>query len=162
MCHGCPERSWREAPGEALGFWSARGRLREKTDIERDAADLVVRDLGAVKAECRDTGGGEQIRDFDVVFDDGHEEPLEITLDAQDAVIQSWDRLDRENELDADLKRHWSASPGFYDGDGRGKVVDVRQVRAVLIPFLQELRHEHEPPRRARHHVPGRGGSRHE
>lgn len=121
------------------------GRLREKSEIERDAADLVVRALGAVKAECRDKGG-ERIRDFDIVFEDGHEEPLEITLDAENAVIQSWDRLDQTNELKADLKRRWSTAPGFYDGQGRGKVVAVREVRAVLIPFLQELerRGKHE------------------
>jgi hypothetical protein len=108
-------------------------------EIEHDAAELVVEALGALRAEPRDTRGGEQMRDFDIVFDDGHEEPLEITLDAQGAVVQTWERLDRANELEADLERYWSLSPKFYDKDGRGFVLDVNAVRAVLIPFLQEL-----------------------
>ncbi|HLE99175.1 MAG TPA: hypothetical protein VI540_04705 [Gaiellaceae bacterium] len=115
------------------------GRVRDKKEIEHDAAELVVSALGAVSAEPRDTGSGEQIRDFDIVFEDGHEEPLEVTLDAQDAVVQTWERLDRVNELEADLSRCWSTSPGLYDRDGRGVVVDVREVRAALIPFLQGL-----------------------
>ena len=107
-------------------------------EIERDAAELVVGALGALRAEPRDSGG-EQMRDFDIVFEDGHEEPLEITLDAQREVVQTWERLDRANELEADLERYWMISPKFYDKEGRGFVLDVKAVRAVLVPFLQEL-----------------------
>lgn len=108
-------------------------------EIEHAAAELVVSALGALRAERRDTGGGEQVRDFDIIFEDGHAEPLEITLDAQDTVVQTWDRLDRANELEADLSRYWMTSPSLYDRDGRGSLVDVRELRAVLIPFLQSL-----------------------
>jgi hypothetical protein len=103
------------------------GRIRDKKGIEHDAAALVVEALGAVRAESRDTGGAEQTRDFDIVFEDGHAEPFEITLDAQDAVVRTWDRLDRANQLEADLSRHWSISPGLYDGDGVASVVDVER-----------------------------------
>jgi hypothetical protein len=115
------------------------GRVRDKREIEHDAAELVVAALGALRADPRDTGGGEQIRDFDIVFEDDHEEPLEITLDAQKAVVQTWERLDRANELEADLERYWSISPKFYDKEGRGFVLDVKAVRAILVGFLQEL-----------------------
>jgi hypothetical protein len=114
------------------------GRIRDKAEIEWNAAAVVVAALGADRAEQRDMGG-EQLRDFDIVFSDGHAEPLEVTLDAQEAVMQTWDRLDRANELDADLSRLWLISPDFYDKDGRASVLDVRAVRDTLIPALQKL-----------------------
>lgn len=115
------------------------GRLRGNGEIEDRIAETVVRALGASRADRRDRGGGEQIRDFDIVFDDGHTEPLEITLDADKAVVQTWDRLDRANELPADLECLWMTSPSIYDRDGNASVVDVRSLREVLIPFLQGL-----------------------
>lgn len=64
------------------------GRLRDKVEIEDTMADLVVRALDAREVEPLDRGrSGVRIRDFDIVFNDGRREPLEITLDAEEAVV---------------------------------------------------------------------------
>lgn len=115
------------------------GRLRENREIEDGVAETVVRALGASHAHRLDDGGGEQLRDFDLVFDDGHTEPLEVTLDVEEAVVHTSDRLDRANELQADLNRYWMMSPSIYDREGNASVVDVRALREVLVPFLQGL-----------------------
>jgi len=51
-------------------------RLRPEED---KAAGIVVTTLGADRFERRDDGRVQNVRDFDVVFTDGHSEPLEVT-----------------------------------------------------------------------------------
>jgi hypothetical protein len=57
------------------GTMTARHR-EEQRAVEDGAAAAAAFVLGA-KAQRRDNGRGEGMRDFDLVFDGGHPEPLE-------------------------------------------------------------------------------------
>jgi hypothetical protein len=64
--------------------------------------------MGARDAVRRDLNIGKQIRDFDLVFADGHCEPLEVTIHAHGAILQTRDRLDRlTGGLRANVRRVW-------------------------------------------------------
>jgi hypothetical protein len=67
--------------------------INNMREIEQQAADLVVAELGALRWEPRDMRDGIQMGDFDVVFEDGHEEPLEITISADPNVVNTMDRM---------------------------------------------------------------------
>jgi hypothetical protein len=57
--------------------------LVEKDELEERAATMVVEQLGAVRFTKRDLPGGpSNTRDFDIVFADGYEEPLEVTTNS--------------------------------------------------------------------------------
>jgi hypothetical protein len=79
-----------------------------KRDIELRAAAAVAFALGA-RAQERDPGGGAtSIRDFDLVFTDRSDEPLEVTTYADQAVLQTWSRLERLDREAPSLKRTWA------------------------------------------------------
>ena len=82
-------------------------------ELENEAADRVVQVPGASRWERRDQGGV-QMRDDDVVFADGHEEPLEVTLNAEKGVVQTWARLDRQFDAPG-----VSSGAGSRDQSGR-------------------------------------------
>jgi hypothetical protein len=68
--------------------------------LEKTAADLVVAELGAARWELRDTAGlGIQIRDYDIVFPDRHEEPLEVTTSADPLVLNTMHRMAGKNRI---------------------------------------------------------------
>jgi hypothetical protein len=82
--------------------------LSVKRDIELRAAAAVAFALGA-RAQERDPGGGAaSTRDFDLVFADRPDEPLEVTTYADQAVLQTWSRLERLDREAPSLKRIWA------------------------------------------------------
>lgn len=83
--------------------------LIDMRKMERTAAELVVAELGAVRAVVRDTGNaGDRICDFDIEFADGHTEPLEVTSNADSQVMQARARTDGQNWVPAAVDRVWA------------------------------------------------------
>jgi hypothetical protein len=111
--------------------------------IEAWAADCAVEVTGAKSAVRRDTRDlGRRMRDFDLVFDDGHLEPLEVTLHADPAALQARSRFDRVGGgLEADVARVWVVSPPYLqtDVDGAAKAFDVNECRRLLPPIIERL-----------------------
>lgn len=108
-------------------------------ELEERAADQVVRALGARRWIRRDLGGI-QMRDFDIEFRDGRQEPLEVTLDAEAGVVQTWERIERQQFDPVELQRRWLIGPEFQtDERGRAVVMDVAHVRRELESILLEL-----------------------
>jgi hypothetical protein len=80
--------------------------LIDMKELETRAADLVVAELGAARWELRDTPGlGVQMRDYDVIFADGHEEPLEVTTSADPLVLKAMGRMEGKTQIPANVKR---------------------------------------------------------
>ena len=76
--------------------------------IEETAANFVVAELNAVRWEERDVKGhGRSIRDYDTVFDDGHEEPLEVTTNADANVLTTMARMQGRDRIAANVTRSW-------------------------------------------------------
>jgi hypothetical protein len=110
--------------------------------IERTAAGLVVAELGAVRSELRDTRTlGVQMRDYDVVFADGHEEPLEVTTSADPLVLKAMGRMEGKTQIPANVKRAWYASAPytFTDSQGEKTAFDLRRCVSVLVPLVEQL-----------------------
>jgi hypothetical protein len=82
--------------------------LVEKEELEERAATMVVEEFGAVRFEKRDLPGGpSRTRDFEIVFADGHEEPLEVTTNLDTVVMNALERTDGGN---ANVKHLWIVS----------------------------------------------------
>jgi hypothetical protein len=116
--------------------------LVDMKELETRAADLVVAELGAARWELRDTGKlGIQMRDFDIVFADGHEEPLEVTASADPMVLNTMHRMEGKNRIPASVRRSWLASAPFTSTDAAGTktAFDRRRCVAVLVPFVERL-----------------------
>ena len=77
-------------------------------DIELRAAAAVAFVLGARVRVCDPGGGPVSSRDFDLVFTDRPDEPLEITTCADQAVLQTWSRLQRLDREAPTLGRIWA------------------------------------------------------
>src|SRR2546423_3336016 len=91
----------------------------EQGAVEHRAAAAAAFVLGA-KAQRRDTGRRNGMRDFDLVFDDGHCEPLEVTQHAHEPTRQTFARL-REGAFDANeldhvwmvwIREYWPGADG--------------------------------------------------
>jgi hypothetical protein len=89
-------------------------------DLEKRAAAAVAYALQA-RAIRRDFGGA-RIRDYDLLFDDRPDEPLEITRFADQEVMQTWARLERADREAPTLKRDWSVDVPSKVMDASGKV----------------------------------------
>jgi hypothetical protein len=110
-------------------------------EIERQAANLVVAELEARRWEPRDMGGGIQMRDFDVVFEDGHEEPLEVTTSADPNVMNTMNRMEGNNRITADVQRVWMVSSMRYtsrNAAGKETPFDRRRAFELLVPLIEE------------------------
>lgn len=70
------------------------------------AAAIAAFVLGA-NAKRRDFGG-RQVRDFDLIFPDGHTEPLEVTRHFDRAATETWERLSRQERAAPSLSRVWT------------------------------------------------------
>jgi hypothetical protein len=111
-------------------------------ELETRAADLVVAEFGAARWELRDTPGlGVQMRDYDVIFADGHEEPLEVTTSADPLVLKAMGRMEGKTQIPANVKRAWFASAPytFTDSQGQKRAFDLRRCVSLLVPFVEQL-----------------------
>ncbi len=114
-------------------------------EIERQAANLVVAELGALRWKLRDMGGGIQMRDFDLIFEDGHEEPLEVTTSADPNVMNTMNRMEGNNRIKADVRRTWMVSSMRYtstDTAGKKTAFDRRRAVELLVPLIEQLDRE--------------------
>lgn len=122
--------------------------LVDYDELEEHAAEMVVAELGAVGAEKRDLPRAPSgTRDYDVVFADGHEEPLEVTTNLDKSVMNA---LQRTNggvlELDANVQRLWMVvgSHTWTDENGAPEPFDRRRVAELLVPLIEQLEQEGE------------------
>jgi hypothetical protein len=116
--------------------------LIDMKEIETRAADLVVAELGALRWELRDSRElGVQMRDFDIVFADGHEEPLEVTTSADSLVVNTMQRMEGKNRIPWLGPRSWVTSAPYTSTDAAGKktAFDRRRCVALLVPFIERL-----------------------
>jgi hypothetical protein len=109
-----------------------------KEAIERWAAAYAAEATSAIGFERRDRNTGEQIRDFDLRFADGHEEPLEVTIHADAAIVQTKDRVARrEWRLTAAVRRLWLVPLPPLDETGAS--YDIRRCERELLPIIERL-----------------------
>jgi len=111
-------------------------------EIERRAASLVVAELGALQWKSRDMRDGTQMRDFDVMFADGHAEPLEVTTSADPNVMNTMNRMEGKNRITANVRRSWLVSAHTYtsrDSAGNKMAFDRRRAEELLVPLIEQL-----------------------
>jgi hypothetical protein len=122
--------------------------LVDYEELEERAAAMVVAELRAVGAQKRDVPGApSRTRDYDVVFADGHEEPLEVTSNLDTSVMNALRRTDGGLlELDADVQLLWVVvgSHTWTDQSGERKPFDRKRVAALLVPLIEQLEREGE------------------
>ena len=75
-------------------------------ELEKRAAAAVAFVLEA-RAVRRDLGGT-RMRDYDLLFDDHPDEPLEVTRFADQVVMNTWARLERADREAPSLARDWT------------------------------------------------------
>src|SRR6266487_841004 len=92
-------------------------RERERA-VEHRAAAAAAFILNA-KARRIDAHGRQKTRDFDLVFEDRHIEPLEVTQYAHEPTRVTQARLDPDG-YDADLDRQWWVSIPYFERDDAG------------------------------------------
>jgi hypothetical protein len=110
----------------------------EKEAIEWWAAAYAAEATSAVAVERRDLNTGRQIRDFDLRFADGHEEPLEVTLHADAAILRTKDRIARRQwQLPAAVRHDWFVPVPPLDE--AGAAYDVRLCERELPPIIERL-----------------------
>lgn len=117
-------------------------------ELEELAAELVVVELGAVSYVRRDVPGAPgKTRDFDIVFADGHEEPLEVTTNLDTRVMVSLDRTDDGIlAVAAAVQRMWII-PGaatWTDAGGHTQPFDRKRVGELLPPIIEQIEREGE------------------
>jgi hypothetical protein len=103
--------------------------LIDMREIERRAASLVVAELGALQWKSRDMRDGTQMRDFDVMFADGHAEPLEVTTSADPNVMNTMNRMEGKNRITSNVRCSWLVSAHTYtsrDSAGNKMAFDRR------------------------------------
>jgi hypothetical protein len=118
-------------------------KLVDKNELERRAASMVVAELGAARFVERDVRGAPSgTRDFDIVFNGGREEPLEVTTNLNTVVMRAFGRADGGSfELPANVQRYWvvSANQTFTDTNGRTVPFDRKRVTELLPPVIEQL-----------------------
>jgi hypothetical protein len=90
----------------------------------------------------RDENIGESIRDFDLLFADGHTEPLEVTIHADEVIVQTMGRMKAHpRELKADVTRVWIVSHPYFQVDPTGTNVpyDLRACARELPRIVERL-----------------------
>jgi len=110
-------------------------------ELEERAAASACWALGNAKAIPRDDGTAPSTRDFDLLFDDGHTEPLEVTVHADRAVVQTSERLGRSDKVAPSLTRVWTvdAPPSALESAGKRVALDVRRFLQVAEPAIAVL-----------------------
>jgi hypothetical protein len=115
-----------------------------KEEIENWAAACAAEALSASEVCRRDDGkSGQQVRDFDLVFADGHAEPLEVTVHAETAILQGKDRIEKRRCLTANIARVWSVGVPYVKASPAGESVayDVRRCERELPGIIERLEH---------------------
>jgi hypothetical protein len=114
----------------------------DKARLEEWAAAYAAEALSAATFERRDMNTGEQIRDFDLIFADGHAEPLEVTIHADEVIVRTMGRLKRgPRELKADVANLWMVSHSRFQVDPTGANVpyDLRACERDLPGIIERL-----------------------
>lgn len=113
--------------------------MSAKEDLEDRAAAAIALVLGA-RAVRRDTGG-DRVRDFDLVFEDRPDEPLEITRFADRDVLNTWARLERADRVAPSLGRDWAVDvpSRIVDTDDEPAPYDLRAFFVAAEPALAAL-----------------------
>jgi hypothetical protein len=109
-------------------------------DLENRAAAAASWVLNAKARRC--DLGGSSIRDFDLLFDDGHVEPLEVTAHVAASVRQTWARIEDADQVAPTLTRVWTVNhpSGVPDPRGdRSQPYDVRRCLTEAEPALAVL-----------------------
>jgi hypothetical protein len=118
----------------------------DRKAIEARAAELVVAELGALRASRRDIPGApDRTHDFDVIFRDQHAEPLEVTRHLDDIVMKSLRRSSFGRfSIDANVQHLWRVTghQTTRDRDHSGQPFDRRRVEALLTPLIEQLDRE--------------------
>ena len=111
--------------------------------VEDRLAAAVANVLG-VRAVRRDRRTGARIRDFDLHgFVDRPDEPLEVTWFARAAVIQTWDRLHRDDWHAPSLSRTWIVDVP-NEGPAGGPLDAQRFRRAAELAIAELEREDYE------------------
>ena len=122
--------------------------LVDKHELEERAAQLVVDELGAGSYEALDIPGApDNSRDFEILFTDGHREPLEVTTNLDTTVMKSLGRTGGGIiELDADVARLWMVTSEATWTDTRGETqpFDRDKVVALIVPLIEQLERDGE------------------
>lgn len=107
----------------------------ELDDMEMLAADLVVHLTSAKCWEHLDDGSRPKTRDFDIVFEDGHRESLEVTTSSRDRPAIQQDRETRRSKHD------WSLPSCEYDWSVsiRPTGVSINTLSCQVEPLLARL-----------------------
>ena len=110
-----------------------------KERVELVAGAIAAGVLGA-RAERRDFGG-QQLRDFDLRFPDGHVEPLEVTRHFDQAATETWERLERADREAPTLARAWTLDIPSRQQTAGGKIeaYGVREFLRDAEPALHQL-----------------------
>jgi hypothetical protein len=92
---------------------------------------------------CRDLGGS-QIRDFDLLFDEGRVEPLEVTEASIASIRHTQGRLRETNRPAPSLTRWWSLDVPSRQraADGTEEAYDIRRLLTDAEPLLEALEAE--------------------
>jgi hypothetical protein len=109
------------------------------------AGAIVAAVVGAEYAEAKDVRGAPAgTRDFDLVFSDGHVEPLEATTVADDAVIGTSQRMSRLDRDSPSLSRIWTIHmPSSEVGpDGVARQTAVLEFHSRAEKLLRRLEEE--------------------
>jgi hypothetical protein len=119
-------------------------------EIENWAAAYAAQALSASEVVRLDDGNiGQQVRDFDLVFADGHTEPLEVTVHAETAIVQGQARIrQRDDGLKANIARVWLVSVPYVEvspATGERTAYDVRRCERELPGIIERLEHADVP-----------------
>jgi hypothetical protein len=106
--------------------------------LELRAAAVVASILDA-RFISRDVGGT-QLRDFDLLFADGHAEPLEITEASIRSIRNTAGRLERKDREAASLRRDWQVEMPSNPRVG-WRELDRCTSRGRIVPGRRGLRH---------------------
>jgi hypothetical protein len=107
----------------------------QKREAEDRSAALAACALGALAERLDKPGSGD--RDFDLVFEDGHREPLEVTSNANPAARKTSKRLEK-NPFPLDGTRAtWALSVDEYTSDKQP--IDVRRIAKDAPAAIQVL-----------------------
>ena len=114
----------------------------DKARLEEWAAAYAAEALSATTFKQRDMNTGDQIRDFDLIFDDDPPEPLEVTIHADEVIVRTMGRLKRgPRELKADVANLWWVSHSRFQVDPTGATIpyDLRACERDLPGIIQRL-----------------------
>lgn len=112
--------------------------LLDMRALEHRCAAIVVEELGAERSIRREVPGApDGTRDYDIVFADDHEEPLEVTTNFDDAVMTSIARTGDASgvvSIEAKVKLRWMLAAAETTSSSTGDKLpfDRKRIRELL------------------------------